>query len=222
MPIHLENFENNLKLRLDENPQLVGFEAFKRSLERDYFADVTIRNCSLDNSTGNLVVEMDCNLELVEMLFHLQKGTWGTGESYESSKVSPSFSKALMKLKERNNFSIDVEEFSIFLKDCSIVIKKIYANSIEEQLANILNSIAEHYVHLTRGLTEKPYEIYVPVFEDDLMEYGGTLTKIQTANNHIRDYFGFWGLYFDSEEDAVIYDLSTKSIVSGDLYLLNH
>ena len=223
MPIHLENFENNLKLRLDDNPQLVGFEAFKRSLERDYFSEVTIRNCSLDNSVGNLVVEMDCNLDLIEVLFHLQKGTWGSSNSAEGQAgESSAFSEVLAKLKDLNSFSIDVEEFSIFLNDSSIIIKKIYTNSIEEQLANILSSIAEHYVHLTRGLKETPYEIYVPVFEDDLLENGGTLTRIQTANNHIKDYFGFWGLYFDSEEDAVIYDLSTKSIVSGDLYLLNH
>jgi hypothetical protein len=37
-----------------------------------------------------------------------------------------------------------------------------------------------------------------------------------------KDYFSFWGLYFDSEEDAVIYDLSNKSFISGDLYMLNH
>lgn len=219
MSIHLENFRNNLKLRLDENPQLVGFETFKRNLERDYFSKVTIRNCSQDISVGNLVVEMDCNLDLVEVLFHLQKGSWGSPNSSESSSA---FTEALVKLKELNSFLIDIEEFSIFLNDSSIIIKKIYADSIEEQLGNILTAIAENYVHLTRGLKETPYEIYVPVFEDDLPENGVTLSKIRTANNHIKDYFGFWGLYFDSEEDAVIYDLSSKSIVSGDLYLLNH
>ncbi|NAS13413.1 hypothetical protein [Poritiphilus flavus] len=224
MSIHLENFKNNLKLRLDDNPQLHGFQTFKKTLERDYFSEVSIRICFKEAAkTENLVIEMDCNLDLLEMLYHLQKGTWG-GNLSEEEDLPPnsSFARALDQLQELNEISIDVEEFSLFLNDCSIIVKKIYSNSIKDQLGSILSTIAEHYVYFTKGLSETPFEIYVPVFEDTIPENDYTLSKIREADNQTKDYFGFWGLYFDSEDDAVIYDLSNKSIVSGDLYLLNH
>ncbi len=224
MPIHLDSFNNNIDLHLDNDPQLNGLGEFKRCLEKAYFSQVTIRNCSSDMKLGNLVVEMECNFDLVEVLFHLQKGVWGDiRSSIENDLKAVSFSSAMDQLQARNTIPIDIEEFSLFLNDSSIVIKKIYSQSINEQLGNVLNAIAGHYVHLTKGLVETPFEIYIPVFEDNILEKNMTvLSKIKTGDNCNRDYFNFWGLYFDSEEDAVIYDLSKKSIISGDLYMLTH
>ncbi len=218
-----DNFRYNLKLKLDDNPQIVGLVEFRKSLEKEYFANVAIRNCSSDGVRQNLVIEMDCNLKLVEILFHLQKGTWGQiyPEQNSWSKSSP-FSNALKALNKLNNRGIDVEELSIFLRDSSIVIKNIYENSIEEQFGKILHTIAEHYVYYTKRLTETPYEIYVPVFEEDHFENDTKLKNIRNGNNNKKDYFKYWGLYFDSEKDAVIYDLKNKSIIYGDLFMLNH
>ncbi len=218
-----DNFRDNLKLKLDDNPQIEGLVEFRKSLEKDYFSNVAVRNCSADNIRENLVIEMDCNFKLVEILSHLQKGTWGgTFPAPNSWSKSSPFSKALERLNELNNRRIDVEELSVFLKDSSIIIKNIYENSIEEQLGQILQTIAEHYVYFTKKLSETPYEIYIPVFEEDLFENDTKLKNIRTGNNSKKDYFEYWGLYFDSEKDALIYDLKNKSIIFGDLFMLNH
>ncbi|MGB5430937.1 hypothetical protein, partial [Eudoraea sp.] len=192
-------------------------------LEKDYFSNVAIRNCSTDTTRENLVIEMDCNFKLVEVLSHLQKGTWGRIYSTQNSwsKSSP-FSRALKNLNKLNSRRIDIEELSIFSKDSSIIIKNIFENSIEEQLRQILQTIAENYVYLTKKLTETPYEIYIPVFEEDRIENDTKLKNIRTGNNKKKDYFKYWGLYFESEKDAVIYDLKNKSIIFGDLFMLNH
>jgi len=223
MPNKQDNFRYNLKLKLDDNPQIVGLDEFRKSLEKDYFSNVAIRNCSSDSIRQNLVIEMDCNFNLVEVLSHLQKGTWGRicSTQHSWSKSSP-FSNALKTLNKLNNRGIDVEELSIFLKDTSIIIKNIFENSIEEQLRQILQTIAEHYVHFTKKFTETPYEIYIPVFEEDHFENDTKLKNIRNGNNNKKDYFEYWGLYFDSEKDAVIYDLKNKSIIFGDLFMLNH
>ncbi|WP_297793652.1 hypothetical protein [uncultured Eudoraea sp.] len=223
MPNRQDNFRVNLKLKLEDNPQIEGLGEFRRSLEKDYFSNVAIRNCLSNGVRQNLVIEMDCNLKLVEILFHLQKGTWGNvyPEDNSWSKSSP-FSNAFKSLNELNAKGIDVEELSIFLKDSSIIIKNIYENSIEEQFGMILHTIAENYVYLTKRLTETPFEIYIPVFEEDLFENDTKLKNIQIGNNNKKDYYAYWGLYFDSDKDAVIYDLKNKSIIFGDLYMLNH
>ncbi|MBT8181380.1 MAG: hypothetical protein KJO53_07310, partial [Eudoraea sp.] len=132
------------------------------------------------------------------------------------------FSRALKKLNKLNSRRIDIEELSIFAKDCSIIIKNIFENSIEEQLRQILQTIAEHYVYFSKRLTETPYEIYIPVFEEDLFENESKLKNIRAGNNKKKDYFKYWGLYFESEKDALIYDLKNKSIIYGDLFMLNH
>ncbi|MBT8183783.1 MAG: hypothetical protein KJN76_03000 [Eudoraea sp.] len=223
MRIDQINFQNNLKLQLDNNPKMIGLDAFKRSLEKEHFSEVTICNCSNEAQDAKLVIEMNCKIELVEVLFHSRKGSWGgiTGP-HQSSATLSAFNTALTELQRLNSLPIDVEELSIILEDSLILIKKIFHHSIQEQLGNIVNTIAENYVHLTRGLTEAPYEIYIPVFEEDIPDNDDRLSSINTGNSSKKDYFAFWGLYFDSEEDAVIYDLSNKSIISGDLYMLNH
>lgn len=223
MRIDQNNFKNNLRLQLDNNPQIIGLDAFRRSLEKEHFSEVTICNCSADKQAAKLVIEMNCKIELVEVLFHSLKGTWGTiSGPYNSNAEISAFSNAFIELQRLNTLSVDVEELSILLNDSLIIIKNIYHNSVPEQLGNIINTIAENYVHITKGLTEAPYEIYIPVFEEDIPENDDRLNRINSGNNSKKDYFAFWGLYFDSEEDAVIYDLSNKSIISGELYMLNH
>ncbi|MGB5428128.1 hypothetical protein, partial [Eudoraea sp.] len=85
MPNKQDNFRDNLRLKLDDNPKIKGLVEFKKSLEKDYFSNVSIRNCSSDNARENLVIEMDCNFKLVEILSHLQKGTWGRMYSAQNS-----------------------------------------------------------------------------------------------------------------------------------------
>ena len=223
MRIDQNKFKNTLKLQLDNNPQIIGLDAFKRSLEKEHFSEVTICNCSPEEQEASLVIEMSCKIELIEVLFHSQNGTWGAIDGpHKSNAAVNAFSFALLELQRLNTLPIDVEELSIILNDSLIIIKKIYQYSVQEQLANIINTIAENYVYITKGLTEAPYEIYIPVFEEDIPDNDDRLTNINSGNSSKKDYFAFWGLYFDSEEDAVIYDLSNKSIISGDLYMLNH
>jgi hypothetical protein len=150
------------------------------------------------------------------MLHHLNLGTWG---NFGSDKLC--FSQLLKELRGHNDFPIEIEEFSIYLKDTSIVINKIYEESIPEQLEAILKSVSENYVHFTKGLSEIPYEIYVPVFEECLFEKDSTLMNIKSGNNNVQDYFKYWGLYFYSEDDVLIYDLKNTAIISGELQMLN-
>ena len=61
----------------------------------------------------------------------------------------------------------------------------------------------------------------MPVFEESLLENDTTLMNIRSGNNDVKDYFKYWGLYFYTEDDALIYDLKNTSIISGDLQMLN-
>ncbi len=221
MSMQRDGIRKNLSIRLDENPPIKGLDEFKRNLEKDYYSSVHVRSCSCNGNVGNLVIEMQCPLNLVELLFHMQKGNWGIDDSEESpDKSGNSLAKKVWQLQLKNDLSIEIEELTFQLKDATLVIKNIFPQSIEKELHQILEALAEHYVHFTKGLNEAVCEIFIPVFEEDFSE---KLPKAEPDAEEFRKaYLRYWGLYFDSEEDAVIYDLSRRSFISGDLHMLNH
>ncbi len=217
MPLYYDSFKNYPPEGFNSDLKIEGLEAFAKSLERHFFSEVTVRNCASLKTSVQLAIELDCNLSLVEMLFHFNKGTWGNFRQNKSS-----FSELFRQLEKKNGLHVDTEELTLVFKDTTIVIHKIYKNSIEEQLENIFRQIGKHYVHFSKGLTETPYEIYIPVFEECTHANDTLIRNIEAGNHSKKNYFKYWGLYCESEEDAIIYDLKKMKIEQGDLIMLNH
>lgn len=217
MSFYLDSSKNNPSEGFHAELQLDGLDSFIKSMEKYFFSEVIVRNCNSNEGSTGLSVELNCNLSLVEMLFHFNKGTWGNFSFGKSS-----FYLELQNLTDRSNRQLDIEELSLFFKDTSIIINKIYEKSIPRQLENILNAIGKHYVNFSKGLTETPYEIFVPVFEESGSNKEILLSNIEESNHSEKDYFKYWALYFDSEDDAVIYDLKKSRIEDGDLFMINN
>jgi hypothetical protein len=220
MPHRSNKDKAQFTTRNNTSREILGLESLKNSLEKDYFSHVTIRNSSVCCEQNNLVIELNCELGLHEVLFHIQQGTWGTDQPMIVNKGLTVLSKHMQSIRELNNTFIDVEELSFLLKDCNIIIKKLRPESVEHELDTILSTLAENYVYITRHLSETPSEIFIPVYEevssgDHITRLAGPLMIDQ------KGYYSYWGLYFDSSIEAVIYDLSRKDIISGDLSLLN-
>jgi hypothetical protein len=200
--------------------ELLGIPALISQLEKDYFSKISISNSTVCCEKNNLVINMDSSMGLHEILFHLQQGYWG-GQHFDLvDKGITSLRQCMSEIRELNATFLDVEELSIHLSDCSIVIKKISPESVEYELNAILNTLAENYVYITRQLTMTPAEIFIPVFEETPAE---DELACLISNTQIDDkgYYSYWGLYFDTDEEAHIYDLKQKKIISGDLNLLN-
>jgi hypothetical protein len=217
-----EGFSKNLSVRLDDNPPITGLDDFKRNLEKDYYSRSMVRSCSQNSDQGNLVIEMECPLELDELLFHLKKGNWGHGNmGFNTANGGNPLAKRVWQLQQLNECPIEVEELALQLKNVTLIIKRIYAHSIEMELDLILCALAEHHMHLAKGRDELPYEIYIPVIEERIIQIQPEISEAP-LNEIDAVYLRYWGLYFDSEEDAVIYDLGSRSFISGDLHMLNH
>lgn len=217
MPLHFDSFKNNVPQGYNSDLNIKGLESFRKALEKNFFSEVNITNYAVSSATVQLAIELNCNLSLIEMLFHFNKGTWG---SFKQGNLT--FEKLLKQLQNENDIHLDIEEFTLFLKDTTIIINKIYNESIPSQLQGIFSKIGKHYVHLSKGLTETPYEIYIPVFEECSQANDILIRNIEAGNQTEEDYYKYWGLYCDSEEDAVIYDLKNSIIEKGDLFMLNH
>ncbi|MDT7830673.1 hypothetical protein RQM65_18535 [Pricia sp. S334] len=216
MALYYDSFENNPPEGFNKDLKIEGLKTFTNHLERHFFSNVSVRNYADMSESVKLAIELDCNLSLVEMLFHFTKGTWG-----DFAQGNNSFIALIDGLIKKNDVQIDAEEVTFLFKDTTIVITKIYHNSIGEQLEQIFTQLGKHYVHFSNGLTETPYEIYIPVFEEGSLVKDVSSPSIKTRNPSRKDYFRYWGLYCESEEDAVIYNLKKSSIERGDLIMLN-
>lgn len=214
MPLNFGDYKHTALPNLDSTSGVQGLENYLKSLEHQYFSNVTLRKYSSAKNTVNMALDIVCPADLLEVLSHFNKRRWG----YNSNNM-PALRQGFQTLVNENKILLDIEELTLFLNDTSIVIKKIYNCSIPEQFNKILTEIANHYIFFTKGLTEKPYEIFVPVFEDKIQNAHNDFLEKSSTQESPKTYFEYWGIYLDSEEDALIYDLKKNSFIPADLDL---
>lgn len=192
-----------------------GLDEFLKTLEKDFFAEAKVHfNYHKESKKTDLVLDLSFNFGITESLHFFTNGTWG-GMTFsdKDQKVTSSFERAFEELISKNNFSLDIAETSLHFRDTSIIISRIYDHSVPEQIGNILLKASEHFVYFTKGLTEMPYEIFVPVFEYNTPS---TFEPKKEKSN----YFDYWGMYFEDESHQVmIYSLDKKKLYEVDLFL---
>lgn len=207
-----EDFNNHLPARHIKNASFNGLSGFVNTLEKYFFSDISVRDNSPKKDYINLVIELSCDLSLMDMVIHSSRQSWGT---FNYRKYS--LADEIHSLEEINDVVFDVDEFSINLKDTSIIIDKIYNQSISDQLDNIFINLEKHFLQFTKGNVEVPYEIFMAVFEEEIIPNDIALAY----NKKTQNYSSYWALYFDSEEDAIIYDLNNAKFIYEDLHMLN-
>lgn len=213
MIININDYGDNFSANPEKNRGVKGLANFVNSLEFHYFSTVKLKHHYNAIDVDGFIIELNCNLNLVELLFHFNTGRWGNTQ--DSSK---SLLKSLVSELERlNHTEYDIEELTIYLLDVAIVIKRIYSKSILDEFNDILNLIATNYVFLTKGLTQKPYEIFVPIVEDTLELEGQDIVHPNDLGKLSMTYNQFWAVYLNECEEAAIFDLQKNSYVSGDL-----
>ncbi|NVN18420.1 hypothetical protein GUA46_08710 [Muricauda sp. HICW] len=196
-----------------------GLDDFLRVLEKYFFATAKVKckHDSLNNRT-DLIIDLYHNFGITECLRHFNNGDWGGNNVTEESHsdISSSLNKALQVLNQKSAYPTDIMELSMHFKDTSIIISRLYRHSIPEHASNILTLVGKHFVYFTKGLTEMPYEVFVPIFEDTSLQ--GHRSKINVETN----YNNYWGLYFDKgnqEHEALIYSLQQKKFYEESIFL---
>ncbi len=221
MPKRSTDFRKISSFTIGRNICTNSADTFRKKLEREYFAEVYIRDVDHSDQESNLVVEFQSNFSLGEFLLQIQKRNIGQlSRKINDDFQDLAFFEALKQFRAQNNRVISLEEITFFLSDCQITIEKIYPNSIEDQLGNIYKMLAKHYMYYTLKQSRQPSEIFIPVYEENLEKNFKPSLHLEEGVSSKRDYFNFWGIYFSHNDDAVIYDLNTRSIISGDLYML--
>ncbi len=212
MSAYIDNSKRSDAWRFPQPLQNKSVFSFIKTLEKVFFAEVTVQNCGYLDNSFSLAVQLDCNLSLLEVLNHANLGTWG---NFKNENDTTPFNNAIKTLQQTNNCLVTINEFSIFLKDTSIIINKTNSNNIPKELNSILKEIASQYIYLTKGLTQKPYEIYIPVLEENDFD----VEIYNPQKNTPKNYKEYWGVYFDSEDDPEIYDTTENLYIPEELHL---
>jgi|SRR5690606_37763839 len=192
-----------------------GLDEFLRIIEKDFFTEAKIHfNYDTESRKSDIVLNLNFNFGITESIKFLNAGSWGGLDFPQTGhRVSSSFEKAFWDFNALNNDSLDISELSLHFKDTSLVISRLYAHSIPKEFGNILLKASKHFVYYTKGLSEMPYEIFVPVFEDRTPNAIGP--KVGTNG-----YFDYWGLYYEGDSHQVmIYSLRKRKMYEVDLFL---
>lgn len=217
MQLFEDSFYNKHLIELLNNLGVNGLQDFQNKLETVFLSDIAI---DIDTTKPNetlLIINVESNYSLEETATFYNTNGWCRKENATKCNLFP-FLDALEALKQQNSISIDIAELSINLKGTTLVVSRLYDQSIPEQIEKILTEVISSYMHISKGSTIIPSEIFVSVFEGDTSDNQITLSNIRTNTN---DYFSFWGLYNDNEEEASIYDVRNKTIIGGStLYTL--
>lgn len=202
------NFKNTKFLK-----SVDGLIDFQKSLELGYFSEITIKNNGSDGKNLDYVLEFNCPLNLLDVLGHFNKGLWGSNDSLKST-FSTSFG---LLLKQNEDLNIDIQEVTLCLNDVNIVIKKIHEHSIPGSFNGILCNIAKNYVSITKGLTEQPEEIFIPVIEDNVATDDAPPVDFHENSSSPSSYIEYWGIYMESEVDGLIFDVQNSKFIPANL-----
>lgn len=217
MSLRKNVYTNSFRFNSDNTTDIAGITSFKQVLEREYFCNANVSSYSSNDNSINLVIEMDFNFEFIEIFntMSMYKLKENKTEIRNIIKLT-AFNNALEELRQKNDQTIDIEELNIYMNKCSYIIHKIYSQSIPDQIESILEKIISHHTYFPLLFKELPYEVFIPVLEEN------QLAEVKKGLAKKDDYFKFWGLYFQSENDATIYNLEHKEIIKNDLFLLSH
>ncbi len=193
---------------MDPNPSITGLDAFLKALDRKFFATSTAQCYTPRVEEVLLVLNLQCSLDLVEVLYHRSQGNWG---EHHDDQLFPDL---LAELEASCGLQVDIEELSLEFNDTFIVIRRVGPKSIVVAFTEIMETLAAHYVHITKELQEVPYEVYMPVTETDPAAF---LPDATAAD----EYFRYWALYFESDSNPLIYHLPARQHLRGELWISN-
>ncbi len=215
MSLFLDSF-SNLPVGRTEKVDLDGVATFKKEIEKYFFAEAIVRKNNSESSKTELILELRCNFSLADAISFFKKELFT-----EPKSGIADLPRFISHLQKKNKSPIDISEFSMIMTDTTFVVQKIYKKSILEHWNNILHQLIDQYDTMVNSLNEIPYEIFVPVFNENRLRTNTKSSFNKYALVSAKDYFNYWGLYFESEPDGIVYDVRTSSLVFNELYILN-
>jgi len=76
MSFNLENYKQHILTKLDSSSGILGLDKYLKSIEFNYFSEVTLRSCNSNEERVDMALDIKSPISLLEMLSHFNKGRW--------------------------------------------------------------------------------------------------------------------------------------------------
>ncbi len=209
---------NRSNFQLDQS-ELDIISTFELQLEQIFLTDTSVVISKSDNNLINLVIEVDAQFVLHEVMALLNVRSDLTYQQSGLNKMLLRFKNAFFTLNQTLYGIADIEELSLYFKDTSIVINSISQNSIIDEIDDIAKAVLKHHKYLSTLMGLLPSEIHIPVFEDTVTKELFNKNEKIVPINYKSAYLQYWGVYFDSYDKPLVYNLKRTNIMPGDLDL---
>lgn len=129
---------------------------------------------------------------------------------------------------ERNKtIHVRIGEVRLLFQDSVVYIFNIFDDdSIFPHLEGILTALAQHYRSMILPSGEPPFEIYIPIFEDQaddrLVRFRVLLDVDETIRHRTgSDYARYWGLRYDYAGVYKVFDVGRDLIIDQEFWTLH-
>ena len=138
-------------------------EIFRLEIEKHYFSKVLIRVMTKSDGLIEIGIEAQPNFWLSESIAYFKNSNWLNNQVDNSQNTFYKFNRALNNLRNNTSVYIDIAELSIYLLDTSLVIGKVYKNSISENYESVIATLIERMEDMVTDSLELPTEIFIRV-----------------------------------------------------------
>lgn len=192
---------------------------FKQKLSENYTSVVHGRPGDL-GGIDELIIEVISSMSLKEVVnAMLISATYDMIKQGTKSFVLKPFMDAYKSLKDSNSDSeLDIYSIQFTFEDSIIKLYKITENSIYTSIGTVFNILAKNYDSMILPDGEKPFEIFIPVFEDPDPTYANKYRLKYNVDETIvsfdlDDYTKLWGLYYDYNHCFKTYNIQKQILI---------
>ncbi len=198
-----------------------GIEEFKQEIEENYNCFIKGQGTGRGGSAYELIIHFISNLHwadlstLIAIDFAKKVVTKAESSLLERLLFKP-VQNAYHKLKDKNDI-LDCFSFQIELQDIKVFMYRTSENSLILNLEKILKAITTHQTQLIQTDSCKIDEIHIPVVLDILNGSKILRTPLgmtETKSIDKSDYFRYWGITYNHNQQRTIYDLKNRCFLS--------
>lgn len=199
-----------------------GIEEFRSNLQHNYTSLVRGQSGSCGGGLYELVVHVTSGISLREVASFILSGiAYDLVKSGTYSFILRPLIAAIEKLKSKNkkkNIAIEVDELKFSFQDTDIIVKRVGAQPLFDNLGRVFKAIAENFEFMKGQRTgEPPYEIHIPVFEDphpSFCRFRSLLDVDETIEGVTEEsYLHFWGVRYNLEGQIRIFDVQRRLLI---------
>ncbi|MFN7910479.1 MAG: hypothetical protein ACK5QC_01565 [Bacteroidota bacterium] len=207
-----------------------GIEELKKELSTEYVTHVKGKGVGRGGLVYDLAIEIIMNSSLEDFIKFILSGVAFDVIKFGVKNLAlKPFMTALEKFNAANNNGVRVGSLRLKFDESDILLTSINKNGVFHIIPKLFSILPSNYSYLKHPTSKlRPDEIRVPLIQDSNLERIDSikfreLSEFEDIELDLADdnYFGFWGLSFNINQQSLVYAVDSKTVTNDDFYTAN-